>query len=107
MPSARDTLADRRRAQLVTAGQSHERRSGAAPLGRASVVAPGEGQPVAARELQHPHRRRRRARADDRQAEPLDRCSASRLAMKVDSTRSLSGPSSKSSARIASRSTAM
>ena len=34
-------------------------------------------------------------------------CSASRLAMKVDSTRSLSGPSSKSSARIASRSTAM
>ena len=34
-------------------------------------------------------------------------CSASRLAMKVDRTRSLSGPSSNSCSRITSRSTAM
>ena len=38
---------------------------------------------------------------------PSSVCSASRRAMNVDSTSSLSGPSSNSSARIVSRSTAM
>ena len=81
MPSARETCAGRRAAQLDAARQPDERQARGVELGderrgRGVVgslrVAPGERQAVAAREVDHPHRGRRRVRADDLEADALD-----------------------------------
>ena len=67
-PERAQHLAGARTAQLSPAGQPHERQR--APAGR-GFLPPAVGQPVRARELEHPHRRLRTVRADDLEADPL------------------------------------
>ena len=94
---------DQRQARLIEAFDQRRGR------GRSSIARghASERQAVAAGELEHLHRGLRRVRPDDLEPEALDRWSASRRAMKAESTTSLSGPSSYSSDRSVPRSTAM
>jgi hypothetical protein len=62
-------LAGRRRAQLGATGEAHDGRIAV----HGDLVLPCEGQPVAAEEVEHPHGRRGRARANDLQAQALHR----------------------------------
>ncbi len=59
---------DQRQARLIEAGDQRRRRW----IVRAVRVAPGERQAVAARELEHPHRRFGRVRPDDLETDALD-----------------------------------
>ena len=82
--------------QLGAARQPHERqaRRRASDRSASSRRSPRERQPVGAREVEHLHRLRGRARPTISIADPFDRLQRLRRAMNVDSTRSLSGPSS-------------
>ena len=100
---ARD-LARRGRAQLGAAGQAHE--------GQPRPSAGSSSCQVNGRRLLRAKSSIRIVASDERgptisRPRPSTVCSASRRAMKVDRTRSLSGPSSNSSSRSTSRSTAM
>jgi hypothetical protein len=68
-PDRAQHLPARGRPQLRATRQAHQ---GSFALGR-QLVAPGERQAVAAREVEHPHRRVGRARSNDLQAEALHR----------------------------------
>ena len=68
-PEGPQDVAGRRLAQLVAAGEPHERRLFAV---RWRLVVPGVGQPVGAREVEHPHRCLGRTRAEDLDADAFD-----------------------------------
>ena len=68
-PDRAQHLPPRGRPQLRATGQAHEGRFAL----RRQLVLPAERQAVAAREVEHPHRRLGRARANDLQAQALHR----------------------------------